>query len=155
MNVLHVRSTRIYFKKKVPPRDSKAVQMAGIAPVSAGTADGMSVEPQVPELGEAAAESTAQVARRCRQPGAGAQYSLAPSRLNVCLNAASVSVGVESESETQRHLQFILWHAFSWSFYPISRRFATQVTVGQRPTLLEHLLSSGWCAGSCSREGGG
>ena len=114
--------------------------MAGMAPVSAGTADGMSMEPQVPELGEAAAESAAQVARRCRQPGARAQYSLAPSRLNVCLNAASVSVGVESESETQRHLQFILWHAFLWSFYPISRRFAAQVTVGPQPTQVEHLL---------------
>ena len=138
MNVLHVRSTRIYFKKKVPPRGSKAVQMAGMAPVSAGTADGMSMEPQVPELGEAAVESAAQVARRCRQPGARAQYSLAPSHLNVCLNAASVSVGVESESETQRHLQFILWHAFLWSFHPISRRFQAPVMVGHRPTLLEH-----------------
>ena len=140
MNVLHVRSTRIYFKKKVPPRGSKAVQMAGMAPVSAGTADGMSMEPQVPELGEAAVESAAQVARRCRQPGARAQYSLAPSHLNVCLNAASVSVGVESESETQRHLQFILWHAFLWSLHPISRRFAAQVTVGPQPTGVGHLL---------------
>lgn len=155
MNVLHVRSTRIYFKKKVPPRGSKAVQMAGMAPVSAGTADGMSMEPQVPELGEAAAESAAQVARRCRQPGARAQYSLAPSHLNVCLNAASVSVGVESESETQRHLQFILWHAFLWSLHPISRRFAAQVTVGPQPTGVNTCFSSGWCAGSCSRGGGG
>ena len=50
--------------------------MAGMAPVSAGTADGMSMEPQVPELGEAAVESAAQVARRCRQPGARAQTSI-------------------------------------------------------------------------------
>ena len=139
--MLHARSTRIYFKKKVPPRGSKGVQMARMAPVSAGTADGMSMEPhQVPELGEAAAESAAQVARRCHQPGARAQYSLAPSRLNVCLNAASVSVGVESESETQPHLLFILSHAFLWSLHPTSRRFAAQVTVGPQPTQVEHLL---------------
>ena len=138
MNVLHARSTRIYFKKKVPPLRSKGLKMAGSSPGSRGPADGKCIEPQVPELGEATVQSAEQVARRCRQPGAHAQSSVAHSHLNGHLNGASGSVGVRSESETHSHLQFILSHASLWSFNPISRRFQAPVAVGQRPTLLEH-----------------